>query len=35
MVEEGCEELEGSEGIGIVGNEEGGEEVDVGGEERG
>ena len=35
MVEEGDKELYGFEGVGVVGNEKGSEEVSVGGEERG
>lgn len=35
VVEEGGEELEGPEGIEVVGDEKGGEKVGVGGEERG
>jgi len=35
VVEEGDKELYGLEGVGVVGNEKGSEEVSVGGEERG
>jgi hypothetical protein len=35
VVEEGGEEMEGPEGIEVVGDEKGGEKVGVGGEERG